>query len=164
MNTNCFARGLTRGLIGATAIVLLLGGAATAQTGAPPAAQQRPATQQAPTTQQSPAATAPRPLPPAADPMRREDVSKIIGATVYGSDDQKIGTVSTVLMQPESKQIDRFVVAEGGLLGIGAHLVALPVEDFTWDSAKGVFRVAVTEAEIKNMPEWKEQLTQLPRQ
>lgn len=149
------AKSLTRSLTGTSAAVLLLSGVAMAQTTTPPAT----------TTQQPPAAvTAPKPLPPAASPLQREDVSKIIGATIYGPDDKKIGTVSTVLMQPSQLKIDRFVVSEGGVLGIGSHLVALPVDEFQWDSAKGVFRVAMSAEELKNMPEWKEQLTQLPAQ
>jgi len=152
----------TRGLIATSGIVLLLSGAAVAQTTTTPPATDRanpPATSTLPPTAQQ----APRPLP-SPSPLAREDVSKIIGSSVYSTDDRKIGAVSTVLMQPDSKQITKIVVAEGGVLGIGAHYVALPLDEFAWDFAKGVFKVSYSSEEVKAMPEWKEQITQLPAQ
>lgn len=152
----------TRSLIATTGIALLLSGAAMAQTTTPAPTATPPAASNAPATTM-PGAAAPRPVPPAPSPLAREDVSKIIGASVYGPDDKKIGTVSTVLMQPSQLKIDRLVVAEGGLLGIGSHLVAVPVDEFQWDSAKAVFKVTMTGEEVKSMPAWKEQLTALPQ-
>lgn len=98
-----------------------------------------------------PAAAQKQPQP---DPMKQEDVSQIKGAAVYGSDDKKIGSVSTVLMKPDSKQIDRLVVGAGGVLGVGAHDVALPVDEFHWDADKGGFKISKTEADLKAMTAW----------
>jgi sporulation protein YlmC with PRC-barrel domain len=100
-----------------------------------------------------PAATrpAPKPMP---DPLKQSDVSQITGSAVYGSDGKKIGTIDTALMKPQTRQIDRLVVGAGGVLGIGAHNVALPVGDFHWDMTKGGFTIGKTEAELKAMPTW----------
>src|SRR5258708_24150004 len=100
---------------------------------------------------------APIPKTPAPNPLKMEDVSKISGSAVYGADDSKIGSVSTVLMNPSSKTIDRFVVSAGGVLGVGGHKVALPVDQFTWDGDKGGFKVAKTTDDLKSMPEWQNQ-------
>jgi hypothetical protein len=105
---------------------------------------------------------APRPAPPVANPLTLEDVSKIKGSPVYGSDDKKIGTVSTVLMKPASKTIDRFVVGEGGMLGVGTHYVALPIDAFTWDSQAAAFKIAKTADDLKALPEWNEQVGEMP--
>jgi sporulation protein YlmC with PRC-barrel domain len=91
---------------------------------------------------------------PAPDPLKQEDVSQIKGASVYGSDSQKIGTVATVLMKPDSREIDRLVVAEGGVLGVGAHDVALPISQFRWDGDRDGFVIAKTADQLKSMPEW----------
>ncbi len=155
------AASFTRSLIATTGILLLLSGAAMAQTTAPAPATKPPAAATDTTTM--PNASAPRQVPLTPSPLAREDVSKIIGASVYGPDERKIGSVSTVLMQPNQLKIDRLVVAEGGVLGIGSHLVAVSVDEFQWDSAKGVFKVTMTGEEIKAMPAWKEQLTALPQ-
>ena len=91
---------------------------------------------------------------PAVNPLREEDVSRIKGTDVYGSDGTKIGDVSTALMNTRSRKINRLVVAEGGVLGVDAHDVALPVDQFHWDAHKGGFRIAKTSDELNRMPEW----------
>lgn len=139
-------------LIATASAFVLLAGTAMAQT-APPSATNR-----TPAPGNSMSTTAPAVVrTPAPDPMKMEDISKITGSTVYGTDDSKIGSVSTVLMNPESKTVDRFVVNEGGVLGVGGHKVALPVDQFTWDSDKGGFKVAKSTDDLKSMPEWKSQ-------
>lgn len=145
-------------LIVLSGALMLLGGVASAQTTAP---AQRPATPPATSAPSNtgPAATAPA-AKPAPNPLAMEDVSKLNGAVVYGNDDKRIGSVSTALMKPDTKQIDRLVVSDGGILGIGKHLVALPVENFKWDAQKAVFRVSMTADDLKNMPQWKESGTE----
>jgi sporulation protein YlmC with PRC-barrel domain len=101
-----------------------------------------------------PGSPAPVMQTPAPDPLSLEDISQIKGRTVYGSDGKKIGDVSTVLMKPDSKTLDRLVVSEGGLLGVGSHRVALPLDGFKWDREKEGFTIAKTAAELKAMPEW----------
>lgn len=105
---------------------------------------------------------APRPPAPVANPLTQEDISKVKGAPVFGSDDKKIGTVSTVLMRPATKTIDRIVVGEGGVLGVGTHYVALPIDAFTWDSQAAAFKIAKTAEDLKAMPEWNEQVGEIP--
>src|ERR1700719_2297259 len=61
---------------------------------------------------------------PAVNPLPKGDVSGIEGILVYG-DDGKLGYVSTVLIDPQTKKADRLVVSVGGVLGIGGHRVAI---------------------------------------
>src|SRR5260370_38589680 len=58
-------------------------------------------------------------------------------------------------MKRESKMMDRLVVSEGGLLGVGSHRVALPLDGFKWDGEKEGFTIAKTADELKSMPEWR---------
>ena len=104
-----------------------------------------------------PAASQPQP-----NPLTKADVSKITGTDVYGSDDKKIGSISTELMKPDSKTIDRLVVSTGGVLGVGAHYVALPIDQFSWDSNKSGFKISSTEKELAGMPAWHEQSAAAP--
>jgi hypothetical protein len=135
--------------IAAAAALALMTGVATAQNSTSPSIPARPAPG---------ATTAPAPMQKEAaiNPLSQEDVSKIEGTTVYGSDDGKIGHVSTELMDPASKKIDRLVVTAGGVLGVGGHRVAIPVEQLSWDADKGAFKLNTTLAELKQMPEWVE--------
>ncbi len=96
----------------------------------------------------------PIPRTPAPDPLMMEDVSKISGFAVYGADDSKVGSVSTVLMNPANKTVDRLVVNSGGVLGVGGHKVAIPIDQFKWDGEKDAYRLAKTADDLKSMPEW----------
>ena len=91
------------------------------------------------------------------DPLKQADVSKISGTDVYGSDNTKIGSVLTELMNPESKRIDRLVLSTGGILGVNKHDVALGIDKFSWDADKNGLKVSSTADELKSMPEWHEQ-------
>src|SRR5205809_5710891 len=133
--------------IATVAALALLTGAASAQMSTSPSSPARPAPG---------ATTAPMQKEAAINPLSQEDVSKIEGTSVYGSDDGKIGHVSTALMDPSSKKIDRLVVTAGGVLGVGGHRVAIPVEQFSWDADKGAFKLGTTVADLKHMPEWVE--------
>lgn len=101
----------------------------------------------------APAAAAPRPTP---NPLKQEIVSKIEGTTVNDQNDKKLGDVSYVLMDPSSKKIDRLVVKTGGVLGLGGHQVALPIDQFSWEPNKDAFKVSTDEAALKSQPEWVE--------
>ena len=108
------------------------------------------------TTTPAPSATqAPAPKP-AVNPLTKEIVSGIEGTAVYGTDNDKLGRVSEVLMDPLTRKIDRLVVTSGGVLGVGGHQVAIPIDQFKWDRDKGVFTLSMTTASLKSMPEWVE--------
>ncbi|MGC2416000.1 MAG: PRC-barrel domain-containing protein [Stellaceae bacterium] len=132
--------------IAAAAVLAVMTVAASAQTTSP--STPRPAMP----------GTAPAPVQHALaiNPLTKDDVSNIEGATVYGGGDAKLGYVSTVLMDPQTKKIDRLVVKAGGVLGVGGRRVAIPIDQFKWDAGKGGFRLPMTMASLKSMPEWVE--------
>ena len=132
--------------ITAVAALAILTGTASAQNSATPMSP-RPV---------APGAAAPAMPRQVQNPLTQEDIANIDGTGVYGNDGQKIGTVSTVLMDPQSKKLDRLVVNSGGVLGVGGHRVAIPVEGFSWDAEKGAFKLPETVASIKSIPEWVE--------
>ena len=135
----------------AVAALTLMSAAAFAQT--TPSSPSRP-------TSPSPGATmAPAKPAPAINPLTQEDISNVQGQTVYGGDDAKLGHISNVLMDPKTKQIDRLVVSAGGVLGIGSHRVAIPVDQFSWDGERAVFKLTKDVAALKSMPEWVEGAT-----
>jgi sporulation protein YlmC with PRC-barrel domain len=96
--------------------------------------------------------------PPAVNPLTQADVSKIQGTDVYGGDDKSIGHISEVLMNTQTKKIDRFVVAVGGILGVGSRKVALPIEQFSWDGSAGggvgAFKISQSAGSLTSLPEW----------
>ena len=74
-------------------------------------------------------------------------------ATVYGANDEKIGTVSHVHGMGAASQV---VVDVGGFLGIGAKPVMLPAKDMTFmRDEDGEVHAATgwTKDQVKAMPE-----------
>jgi len=59
-------------------------------------------------------------------------------------------------MKPEDKTIDRLVIRSGGVLGMGGHLVALPIDAFSWDADAAAFKVGKSADDLKSMAEWQE--------
>ena len=88
-------------------------------------------------------------------PMTRGELTtaNLEGATIYGSGDEKVGTVSHLHGAGATSQV---VVDVGGFLGIGAKPVALPVSEleFMRDEAGQVHAVTSwTKDDLKDMPE-----------
>ncbi|MFQ0813327.1 photosystem reaction center subunit H [Brucella anthropi] len=69
-----------------------------------------------------------RVMPEGMKPLPTDGLSadKLIGATVFGADDTKIGTVGDVLMTADG-QTEAFVVDVGGFLGINSKPVAVSI-------------------------------------
>lgn len=76
-------------------------------------------------------------------------------ATVYGGDDAKIGSISSLVLAKDGK-ISAAVIDVGGFLGIGAHPVSMPFGDLTVlrETGGDDLRVYVhaTKASLKAMP------------
>jgi len=53
--------------------------------------------------------------------------SKVVGLSVYNSDNQSIGSINDLLTD-KSGNIKAAVISVGGFLGVGAHLVAVPFD------------------------------------
>ncbi len=132
--------------IAAVAVLAMLAGAASAGL---PTTPDQPGTLAQASPQASVAGE------PAVNPLTKGDVSSVEGTSVYG-DDGKLGYVSTALIDPQTKKIDRLVVSAGGVLGIGGHRVAIPVDQFKWEADKAAFRLMTTIASIRAMPQWVE--------
>lgn len=134
--------------IATLAALSLMATAASAQTTPSPGQPRTPAN--------APATAAAQPSRPAPNPLAQEDISKIDGTSVYGNDDKKIGRISTVLMDPQTKKVEKLVVSAGGVLGVGGHRVAIPLDQFTWDGQKDALKLSTTESALKDQPEWVE--------
>src|SRR5690349_10379247 len=85
---------MRRNLLVAAAVLALVAAPALAQTTSPGASS----TPRSGGTGTSPSTAAK--ASHKADPLTQDDISEITGAAVYGSDDKKIGSIATVLMNP----------------------------------------------------------------
>jgi sporulation protein YlmC with PRC-barrel domain len=79
--------------------------------------------------------------------------SKLKGANVYGSDDQKIGDVSDLMFSKDGK-LEAYILSVGGFLGVGAKEVALQPTQIQLSQDKGDWKLTVSMT--------KDQLAQAP--
>jgi PRC-barrel domain len=90
---------------------------------------------------------------------RRETISliggdKVEGTTVYGGDDQKIGTVQRIMIDKVSGKVAYAVISFGGFLGMGEDYYPLPWANLKYDTNGGGYRVGVTESQLKGAPKF----------
>ena len=80
---------------------------------------------------------------------------EVIGKDVVNVADEEVGTIADLVMDQEQKLVG-VVLSVGGFLGIGEKWVAIPVEevDFPTDEQPARLRVAVTEDQLKNAPDF----------
>jgi sporulation protein YlmC with PRC-barrel domain len=126
-------------------------------------------------TMSSALAQAPAPTTPAAPPAAASSnsaslpivdtqakdewlASKLKGMTVIGSDDQKIGSVSDILLDKSGK-VRALIVGVGGLLGLGARQVAVEFDAFhEMPAAEGnsaQLKMATTKDQMADAAEFK---------
>lgn len=86
--------------------------------------------------------------------------SKLLGAKVQNSQDDKLGHIEELAVDLESGRIVQVIVSVGGFLGIGDKLVALPPSSFTSAMDEGV-RLEMDKASLKaaasfDLAKWEE--------
>jgi sporulation protein YlmC with PRC-barrel domain len=122
-----------------------------------------------PATTLSPAAPIPAPVVPlAARPTatgaaadnstyvtsdQRVRSSKIVGASVYNDQNEKIGSVDDVLISP-TKEVSGIVLSVGGFLGIASKLVEVPYGEIKVVNDK-VVMAGTSKDQLTQMPDYK---------
>src|SRR6202140_2388387 len=79
---------------------------------------------------------------------------KVEGTTVYGGDDQKIGSVQRVMIDKISGKVAYAVISFGGFLGMGEDYYPMPWPNLKYDINLGGYRVGVTEDQLKGAPKY----------
>lgn len=77
--------------------------------------------------------------------------SKLIGATVYNDQDQKIGSVDDLILTDDNKVVVA-IVSVGGFLGIGSKLVAIPYHDLRFGQDRKVMMPGASKEALNGMP------------
>lgn len=90
---------------------------------------------------QTPTATGDSPrMAPAASSSLQGDwrTSKVVGLSVYNDNNESIGSINDLLTD-KSGNIKAAVISAGGVLGVGAHLVAVPFDKIKFVNQPVVF-------------------------
>ncbi|WP_431856150.1 PRC-barrel domain-containing protein [Azospirillum sp.] len=91
---------------------------------------------------------------------------KLLGKNVYGKNDEKIGEVDDIILDPASGQAKQLVLSSGGFLGIGDKKVAIDFNQAKWNDADNRLHVATLgRDDVKAMSEFKydDRMTSLNR-
>lgn len=83
---------------------------------------------------------------------QRMTVDELTGTDVRNPQDERLGSVSDVLLDPETGQISYLIVARGGFLGIGEESVAVPWERFRATPGVNTLVLDVPESDFENAP------------
>ena len=75
---------------------------------------------------------------------------QILGKAVYNDQNQRIGTISDLIIAPDTS-VSYVIVGAGGFVGLGHHDVAVPNDKLSEQQGKFVLAGA-TRDEIKSMP------------
>ena len=78
--------------------------------------------------------------------------SKLMGASVYNEQNEKIGTIDDLIISPD-RSLSFAVLSVGGFLGLGGRLVAIPVEQLRAEQDRLVLPGATKDA-LAKLPEF----------
>lgn len=90
---------------------------------------------------------------PAASAPTGVEAQRIIGMDVINAEGKEVGEVKDLVL--DQQQVAHAVVSVGGFLGIGAKEVAVPFEQLRVGQDNVTLMSESTEAELKQMPEYK---------
>ena len=81
---------------------------------------------------------------------------KLLGKNVYGKDNEKVGEVEDIILDPASGQAKQLVLSSGGFLGIGEKKVAVDFNQAKWNEADNRLQLStLSRDDVKNMNEFK---------
>jgi sporulation protein YlmC with PRC-barrel domain len=82
-------------------------------------------------------------------------VSKLVGASIQNDKGEKIGKVDNLIVAPGGT-LTIAVIEVGGFLGIGGHLIAIPVRQLkVLDKSPKIVLPGATKEALKQLPEFK---------
>lgn len=94
--------------------------------------------------------------------------SKIIGVAVVSPKDETLGSISDLIIDPESDQVAYAIVSYGEIMGMGGKLFGMPWKSMQWNQEKKSFVINVDQATLTNSPgfsfdadKWPSNLTEL---
>jgi hypothetical protein len=81
---------------------------------------------------------------------------KVDGTAVYGSDQQKIGSIERVMIDKISGKVAYAVLSFGGFLGMGEDYYPVPWSTLRYDTNLGGYLVNLTKDQLENAPKYSE--------
>ena len=105
-----------------------------------------------PTRQPATPAATPRDDTQASHPVRLIPAEWAIGRSVYGTADEKIGEVNDLIISRPDGRIQYGLIGQGGVLGIGEKVIAVPYSAFGWNPQKKSMTLPISADRLKGAP------------
>ncbi len=80
---------------------------------------------------------------------------KVEGTSVYGKDNDKIGTIENLMIDKIGGKVSYAVLSFGGFLGMGTDHYPLPWSTLKYDETLGGYRVSVTREQLESAPRYR---------
>lgn len=82
--------------------------------------------------------------------------STISGQNVYNLNDESIGDIKDLMIDPNNAEVVYAVLAFGGFMGIGSKLFAIPLEALQFSDKDDTIRLDVDKEKLENAPSFDE--------
>jgi hypothetical protein len=79
---------------------------------------------------------------------------KVEGTSVYGTGDEKIGSIERVMINKRSWKVSYAVLAFGGFLGMGNDHYPVPWAQLTYDTRLGGYRTNISKQQLEGAPRY----------
>ncbi|SNS44319.1 PRC-barrel domain-containing protein [Sphingopyxis indica] len=95
-----------------------------------------------------------------ADTLERTETHRLIasdkveGTAVYNPQNEKLGTITSVMIEKRSGKSEYAVLEFGGLFGLGSDHYPIPWEMLTYDTDKGGYVVNLTKEQVEGAPRY----------
>jgi sporulation protein YlmC with PRC-barrel domain len=78
--------------------------------------------------------------------------SSVIGTDVVNPNDEALGDIKEMVIDPGTGKVAYAVVAFGGFMGLGQKLVAIPLAAFSYNMSKNEYVLDVPKDRLKEAP------------
>jgi hypothetical protein len=79
---------------------------------------------------------------------------KVEGNSVYGTGDEKIGSIERVMINKRSGKVAYAVIGFGGFLGMGNDHFPVPWAQLTYDTQLGGYRTHISKQQLEGAPRY----------
>jgi hypothetical protein len=79
---------------------------------------------------------------------------KVDGTNVYGTDDEKIGSIERVMIGKKDGKVAYAVLSFGGFLGMGDEHYPIPWSELTYDTRLGGYRTNISREQLEGAPKY----------
>jgi hypothetical protein len=80
--------------------------------------------------------------------------NKIEGASVFDRDEERLGTISSFMVDKLTGQVEYAVLSFGGLFGLGTNHYPLPWEKLSYDDDLGGYVVDIDRETLESAPSY----------